>query len=131
MKYGPCTGGELARSMQEDKNKTITVSDWLTARAVRARLGELRDRGTVRELDPRDCKVTGRRVIVWEITGDLPTKPHKRKKNRQVEKLKARVAELEARETSLLEEIKLLRKFYWGERPQGDLFAGDLVPEGI
>jgi hypothetical protein len=101
-KHGPCTGGELAKAMQEDsfQHAGKGLADWLTPRAVRARLGELRDRDAVRELEPRKCDVTGRRVIVWEVSGRLPgPKPPKKlsKKDLLIKQLQGENAQLRAR----------------------------------
>jgi hypothetical protein len=99
--HGPCTGGELARDMKREHAKLrLQTPDWLTPRAVRARLGELRDRGAVRELEPRECGVTGRRVIVWDVSGKIPgPKPKKRlsKKDKRIQELEEENARLRAR----------------------------------
>lgn len=49
---------------------------------IRARLNELRDLGVVHEKSERECRVTGMRVIEWEVTDRLPVKfdkPHREK----------------------------------------------------
>lgn len=38
----------------------------------RTRFGELRDMGVIRELDKRECKVTGRTVLTFDVTSNLP-----------------------------------------------------------
>lgn len=67
---GPCTAGELERHI----NKNFNVrGGW-------KQLSILRDQGVVKELGTRACGVTGRNVIEWDMTGNLPVKPKKTKK---------------------------------------------------
>ena len=63
--HGPMTGSEAARFFARPADRGATV----------ARCGELRDMGVVREVGERDCSVTGKSVLVWEvIAGVLPLK---------------------------------------------------------
>ena len=103
--YGPCTGSELAREMKREHAKLrLETPDWLTPRAIRARLGELRDRGAVDEKEPRICAVTGRRVIVWAVSGRLPSKRKKKRMNK-MEFMRQRVAQLEEENKRLREKL--------------------------
>ena len=66
------TGGQLIQHVGKVQNTG----------ALKTRLGELRDIGVVTELGTVSCPITGRRVILWDVTSKLPTnfeKPHKEK----------------------------------------------------
>lgn len=66
----PCTGGELEKYM----NDTFNVrGGW-------KQLSILRDQGVIYELGTTICTVTGRNVIEWGITGNLPVKPKAKSK---------------------------------------------------
>ena len=60
-----CTSGEAYSIMRSEFNGALPQS--------RARFTELREMGCIRENGTRSCKITGRRVIVWEPTGLFPT----------------------------------------------------------
>jgi len=60
--FGPLTNSEAAKFMRCQKNLTS------------GRMTELRDLGVIRETGKRLCKITGRKVLGWEITGELPIK---------------------------------------------------------
>lgn len=64
--HEPCTSGEAFASVSHDRHP-LSQS--------RARFTELRDRGVIREVAVRPCQVSGRRCIVWAVTGDLPVEP--------------------------------------------------------
>lgn len=64
--HGPCTANELV-------NRTGRTSS-LGNQNIVTRLGELREMGCVKELGTRQCNVTGMRVIVWDVTSNLPRK---------------------------------------------------------
>ncbi len=70
VEYGPCTGNELFRRIPASKRINANVV---------TRLGELRDMGIVKEVGTRICEVTGKRVLVWETTGVVPSSPHVKK----------------------------------------------------
>lgn len=65
----PCTAGELERYMNSKFN---VRGGW-------KQLSILRDQGVVKELGTRPCSITGRNVIEWDMTGNLPVKPKKKK----------------------------------------------------
>lgn len=66
-KYGPMTSAEAFRKIHHLMGeRSITQS--------RARFTELRDKGLLRETGTRICTVTGRNVIEWETTNNLPRK---------------------------------------------------------
>ncbi len=64
----PCTAGELQSYI--DKNGIKVKHAWKL-------LSQLRDLGVVYEKRERKCNVTGRVVIEWDLTDNLPIKPTK------------------------------------------------------
>ena len=60
----PCTSAEALAKITT-KDNVLTQS--------RARFTELRELGVIRELGVRKCKVTGRNVIEWDLTDNLPS----------------------------------------------------------
>ena len=66
----PCTATELEKHMNihHGMKGTWKVLSWL------------REAGVVYEVGTRDCKITGRNVIEWNITGNMPVKPKKKNK---------------------------------------------------
>lgn len=63
---GPCTAQELFRCMA--RKRASANSNVVT------RLGELREQGLVEELGSKVCDVTGKSVILWDVTSKLPKK---------------------------------------------------------
>jgi hypothetical protein len=61
----PCTAGEL--QIYIDKNEIKVKHAWKL-------LSQLRDLGVVYEKTERKCNVTGRLVIEWDLTDNLPIK---------------------------------------------------------
>lgn len=72
--HGPCTANELFK-------KTKGFNGVVQAN-LHARLGEMRDLGVVEEVTERVCGVTGRLVIVWDVTDRIPFKLDKPVKHR-------------------------------------------------
>jgi len=66
---GASTGSELFYHMSKSRNPTHSN--------VTTRLGELRDMGVVKEVGQRQCSITKRDVILWEVTTNLPIKLEK------------------------------------------------------
>lgn len=69
---GPSTATEIFYALSKSRNPSHSN--------VTTRLGELRDKGVVREVQKRRCTVTGKMVIEWETTNRLPIKfekPHR------------------------------------------------------
>lgn len=60
----PCTAGELQDYI--DRNKIQVKHSWKL-------LSQLRDLGVVYEKSERQCHITGRIVIEWDLTDELPT----------------------------------------------------------
>jgi predicted ArsR family transcriptional regulator len=53
------------------------------------RLTDLRNRGVLEENGKRKCSITGRRAILWQVTGALPKKIKARStKDKKIEALK-------------------------------------------
>jgi hypothetical protein len=69
--HGPATAGEISKGLIQ-----VGVPSG-GGRAgpgnVSARLVELRDLGTAEELGEKECSVTGRNVILWDVTDQLPS----------------------------------------------------------
>ncbi len=67
---GPLTANECLLKIDADRisngNAGVNYS------GARNRFGELRDRGVVAECGTRTCTVTHRKVIVWDVTCNLP-----------------------------------------------------------
>jgi hypothetical protein len=66
-KHGPCTAAELFAFAKREHGNT-SLRD-----CFQKRLGELRDMGAAMELGTRPCNITGRNVIIWDVTSNLPT----------------------------------------------------------
>ena len=66
----PCTATELEKYMNLNYNMkgTWKVLSWL------------REAGVVYEKQERNCSVTNRIVIEWDLTGNMPVKPKKKNK---------------------------------------------------
>lgn len=59
-----------------------------------ARLGELRERGVIRETGARKCSKTKRKAMTWEVTRQLPHKPEKRERTTPAAIIEALTLEL-------------------------------------
>ena len=76
LKKAPCTSGEAFATMTTKENQ-ISQS--------RARFTELRELGVIYERGEKQCSITGRNVIEWDLTDRLPVNiknPNKTKKQR-------------------------------------------------
>jgi hypothetical protein len=62
LKIAPCTATELQKSMNYNDGGRDCIK----------RLSELRDLGVIYEKTERICSVTGRNVIEWDLTDNLP-----------------------------------------------------------
>lgn len=67
--HGPCTANELFK-------KTRGISQVSQAN-IQPRLNELVALGVAREVETRECQITGNRVLVYDVTAGLPTKYEK------------------------------------------------------
>lgn len=70
--HGPLTGAAVADKFYADR-KQITRSE-----NVRNRITELRDMGVVKEVGFQTDTATGMRVILWDVTDNLPVKLRKK-----------------------------------------------------
>ena len=79
-----------------------------------ARMTELRDVGVVQELGTTICSKTGRTVILWDVTDNLPTKLSLTKKKGKKEKIKDAMLMIKDLGESLASEADkvVLRKIY-------------------
>lgn len=77
--HGPLTSAEAFNIMNKNKPvRNITQS--------RARFTELRDMGVLKEVGVRRCKITGHKVIEWDVTDQLPRKREKPKTHKEKKK---------------------------------------------
>lgn len=79
------------------------------------RFTELQESGVIQEKGKRSCKITGNIAIVWEITGNMPTKVRnigpKEKRNTILSKVIALGEQLEGTKREDLKEIyRLIKK---------------------
>ena len=85
-RHGPCTASELFYHIDKARRNP-------THSNVATRLGELRDMGAVLEMDKRECQVTHRKVLVWDVSHQKPVKlqriSKKQKKDAVLDKLRA------------------------------------------
>ncbi len=70
LEHAPCTSAEAIQHITT-KDNVLTQS--------RARFTELRELGVIREIGTKKCTVTGRSVIQWDLTDNLPVKVAKTK----------------------------------------------------
>jgi hypothetical protein len=68
--HGPCTSGEAYQFIPHGHRGALSQS--------RARFTELRDMGVLKEAGERECRVSGHRCIVWDVTSKLPDKLQRR-----------------------------------------------------
>jgi hypothetical protein len=81
------SSGLLSAKRLEVLESIVRISPCTTTEAMRfvsnnsvgfgSRFTELRDAGVIYERQQRKCKITGRTVIEWDLTGNMPVKPTK------------------------------------------------------
>jgi len=74
---GPLTGAQVSKIHGETYGAN-TVSE-----TVRNRITELYEYGVVEEAGKGPCPITGREVIIWQVSGRMPVKPPKKQTFRQ------------------------------------------------
>lgn len=67
--HGPLTQGECWKDHFSETQR----------HNVCPRFAELKKLGLIVEVGNKQCRVTGRNCISWDVTGDLPTKPKNKK----------------------------------------------------
>tara|TARA_R110000751_G_scaffold88688_1_gene175102 strand:+ start:1939 stop:2379 length:441 start_codon:yes stop_codon:yes gene_type:complete len=77
LKKAPCTSGEAFAIMTTKENQ-ISQS--------RARFTELRNLGVIYERGEKQCSITGRNVIEWDLTDRLPINIKKTNKTKKQKK---------------------------------------------
>ena len=77
LKKAPCTSGEAFATMTTKENQ-ISQS--------RARFTELRNLGVIYEKGEKQCSITGRNVIEWDLTDKLPVNVKSSNKTKQQKK---------------------------------------------
>lgn len=109
---GPGTSAEIIMTMLAGvKVRTLTQN--------RARFTELRDMGLARELGTVTCQVTGRRAILWDVTGRVEPLPLARRTKPTRSQLLEEVAQIAGEALVLLQEASevhadlLLRVEVW------------------
>ncbi len=76
-RHGPLTGAQVSKR---------SAGHSAVSETVRNRITELRDMGAVTECGTVDCPITGKRVILWDVTANLPTAlPTKKTKKDKIE----------------------------------------------
>lgn len=98
--YGPATANELYEHMRESRSKN--------AGNVTTRLSELRTMQCVDEVDKRECRITGKTCIVWDVNGNQPI-PYYKPKGKSKNALQKEVRFLRAR-VNRLKKLAVLKK---------------------
>jgi hypothetical protein len=101
LRKAPCTSGEAFATMTTKENQ-ISQS--------RARFTELRELGVIYEKGEKQCSITGRNVIEWDLTDRLPVNiknPNKTKKHRVDDALNS-LRELYKNKNSTVEDWKMV-----------------------
>ena len=103
IKLAPCTATELQKSMDFDNG----------GRDCMKRISELRDLGVIYEKRERNCSITGKMVIEWDLTDKLPLKEKAPvvTKKQKIEEVLNDISDF-AKTLSNEEELKVLRGIY-------------------
>lgn len=64
----------LFRSGPMTINETLKCLPYSQHKSISPRFAELRDMGAIEEVGERECFVTGRVCILWDVSGKLPKK---------------------------------------------------------
>ena len=86
--HGPMTQMELCRKINNPKRQD---------RSYMPRFAELKDMGVIQEIGQKVCSVTGRGVICWDVTDQLPRKLDSKiteSKNEKIKRLEEMVSDL-------------------------------------
>ena len=75
----PATSGEIFARIIKPNNVLSQT---------RSRFTELRDMGLIQECDKRPCRISGRSSITWQVTGALPSKVERPKKQMAIISIK-------------------------------------------
>lgn len=101
-KFGPCTSSELYEHMSTGQN--VQHSN------IRARLGELRDMGAVKEGNKRKCAVTSKTVLTWDVTMQIPSKQCKKlSKKEKIDKVLDKLRSLYGETDDPFHKIKIIK----------------------
>jgi len=119
--HGPLTSKEVMEELAaRDGYRTVPQT--------RARFTELREMGAICEVGETVCSISGKDVILWDVTDQNPHPLPRRVKGPTRNQLMDRVAELEAMTIQLKEENAGLRQLLRKRRKdvnQMQLFGGD------
>lgn len=91
---GPITGSELFTIAKKNHGDTSLRDIY------QPRLGELRSLGVVQEVGKKFCSISGRKVLLWDVTKKVPKKEKKT--------LTMEIAELDRQIKKLREKRKML-----------------------
>lgn len=72
--HGPMTANEVFNYLTRTRSSNV-----FRAHSTNSRFSELREMGVIKETKERICKVTGRNVIEWDVTENIPKKYRKDK----------------------------------------------------
>lgn len=81
-RHGPATANELIK--EATKESESYENKRTIHRSLHKRLTELVQRGVATETQERECRITGRRVIEFDVTANLPKEPPKKKTKLQL-----------------------------------------------
>ena len=105
-RFGPASDNELRQAAQADGCHSFEALDGLGKR-----YSELRDMGVLCEEGTRICKVSGKRAIVWAVSGELPRKLAKRQtRAEQVAFLEKQLRQAQAEIVRMASELATLRQ---------------------
>jgi len=97
---GPCTAKDVTSALLEGDQSSGVYN---------TRLSELSRMGTIKEIGITKCQRTGRKVILWDVTDKLPTKPETVKATGKTRKqLEAEIQDLREKLHKAKEKIQRL-----------------------
>jgi len=102
--HGPMTSAEAFAKLNAGKNlKSLTQS--------RARFTELRGMQLLKEVGERECKITGYKVILWDVTDQLPLKLEKAETRAlKIEKISNRIIDVSLCISDIFERQEVIEK---------------------
>lgn len=77
--YGPLTGGEIGRHLN-DYRSAVSTAD----RNIHARLSELKKMTLISEVGQKECEITKMKVILWDVTPNMPIKLERKKTKNEI-----------------------------------------------
>lgn len=118
-RQGESTSGETFDAIRREAQATGDLSQQRSPLSQsRARFTELREIGVIEEAGERECRISGRRCIVWRITDRVPAGPMVRQRGQlaeareRIRALDAKIAELAAENGRLRDEVERRKEPY-------------------